>query len=306
MDHLQSLSIFTTVAEEEGFAAAARALGLSPPVVTRSVQALEDRLGARLFDRTTRSVSLTETGRGYYADCQRILADLAEADRRAAGLHAAPQGRVAVTASSLFGRKIVAPSLLGVLDLYPKISLTTLFVDRVVHLLDEGIDVAVRIAPLPDSSLMAVRVGAVRRVLVASPDYLDRRGRPQSPSDLASHDLIHFSSSMDASGWAVQRNGKPQLMKVASRLHTNTADVAIAAACAGRGITRVLSYQAADEVAAGLLEPVLTDFNPPDVPVHVVHKEAHHVSARVRAVVDHLVGELRGLAVLKDGPTGAV
>ena len=140
MDHLQSLSIFTAVADEEGFAAAARALGLSPPVVTRAVQALEDRLGARLFDRTTRSVSLTETGRGYYADCQRILADLAEADRRAAGLHAAPDGRVTVTASSLFGRKIVAPALLGVLDLYPKISLTTLFVDRVVHLQDEGMD----------------------------------------------------------------------------------------------------------------------------------------------------------------------
>lgn len=306
MDHLQSLSIFTAVADEAGFAAAARALGLSPPVVTRAVQALEDRLGARLFDRTTRSVSLTETGRGYYADCQRILADLAEADRRAAGLHAAPQGRVAVTASSLFGRKIVAPALLGVLDLHPKIRLTTLFVDRVVHLQDEGIDVAVRIAPLPDSSLMAVRVGAVRRVMVASPAYLARMGRPEAPTDLAAHDLIHFSSSMDASGWTMRRNGKPMLMKVASRLHTNTADVAIAAACAGRGITRVLSYQAADEVADGRLEPVLTAYSPPDVPVHVVHKEAHHVSARVRAVVDHLVGELRGLPVLRDAPRDAV
>lgn len=298
MDHFQSLSIFTAVADEEGFAAAARALGLSPPVVTRAVQALEHRLGARLFDRTTRSVSLTETGRGYYADCQRILGDLAEADRRAAGLHSAPNGRVTVTASSLFGRKVVTPALLGLLDVYPDISVSTLFVDRVVHLQDEGMDVAVRIAQLPDSSLMAVRVGAVRRVLVASPAYLDRMGRPTSPDDLAAHDLIHFSSSMDVAGWPLQRNGKAVLIKVASRLHTNTADVAIAAACAGRGITRVLSYQVADEVAAGLLEPILTDFNPPDVPVHVVHKEAHHVSARVRAVVDHLVDELRGLPVL--------
>jgi len=298
MDHFQSLSIFTAVADEEGFAAAARALGLSPPVVTRAVQSLEHRLGARLFDRTTRSVSLTETGRGYYADCQRILGDLAEADRRAAGLHSAPYGRVTVTASSLFGRKIVAPALLGLLDVYPDISVSTLFVDRVVHLQDEGMDVAVRIAQLPDSSLMAVRVGAVRRVLVASPAYLDRMGRLKSPDDLAAHDLIHFSSSMDVAGWPLQRNGKAVLIKVASRLHTNTADVAIAAACAGRGITRVLSYQVADEVAAGLLEPILTDFNPPDVPVHVVHKEAHHVSARVRAVVDHLVDELRGLPVL--------
>ncbi len=298
MDHFQSLTIFTAVADEEGFAAAARSLGLSPPVVTRAVQSLEDRLGARLFDRTTRSVSLTETGRGYYTDCQRILGDLAEADRRAAGLHSIPQGRVTVTASSLFGRKIVTPALLGLLDVYPDISISTLFVDRVVHLQDEGLDVAVRIAQLPESSLMAVRVGAVRRVLVASPDYLDRMGRPQTPDDLAAHDLIHFSSSMDTAGWPLQRNGKSVLVKVAARLHTNTADVAIAAACAGCGITRVLSYQAADEVAAGLLEPVLGNYNPPDVPVDVVHKEAHHVSARVRAVVDHLVGELRGLPVL--------
>ena len=201
MDHFQSLTIFTAVADEEGFAAAARSLGLSPPVVTRAVQSLEDRLGARLFDRTTRSVSLTETGRGYYADCQRILGDLAEADHRAAGLHSIPQGRVTVTASSLFGRKIVTPALLGLLDVYPDISISTLFVDRVVHLQDEGLDVAVRIAQLPDSSLMAVRVGAVRRVLVASPDYLDRMGRPQTPDDLAAHDLIHFSSSMDTAGW---------------------------------------------------------------------------------------------------------
>lgn len=300
MDQLQSLSIFTTVADEGGFAAAARALGLSPPVVTRAVQMLEDRIGVRLFDRTTRSVSLTETGRGYYVDCQRILNDLAEADRRAAGVHSAPQGRVMVTASSLFGRKIVTPALLGLMDVYPEISLSTLFVDRVVHLQDEGIDVAVRIAQLPDSSLMAVRVGVVRRVLVAAPEYLDRMGRPETPEDLSRHDLIHFSSSVDASGWPLQRNGKTTLVKVASRLHTNTADVAIAAACAGRGITRVLSYQAADEVAARQLEPVMPGFNPPDVPVHVVHKEAHHVSARVRAVVDHLVGELRGLPVLNE------
>ena len=141
-------------------------------------------------------MNLTETGRGYYADCQRILADLAEADSRAAGLHSAPQGRVVVTASSLFGRKIVAPALLGLLDVHPKISLTTIFVDRFVHLQDEGIDVAVRIAHLPDSSLIAVRVGAVRRVMVASPEYLDRMGRPKTPTDLAAHDLIQFSSCL--------------------------------------------------------------------------------------------------------------
>ena len=149
---------------------------------------------------------------------------------------------------------------------------------------------------------MAVRVGAVRRILVASPDYLARRGWPETPEDLSAHDLIHFSSSVDTAGWTFHRNGKAALMKVASRLHTNTADVAVAAACAGRGVTRVLSYQAADEIAAGQLTQVLGAYNPPDVPVHVVHKEAHHVSARVRAVVDHLVAQLRGLPVLNETP----
>ena len=293
MDRLQSMAAFLAVAEENGFAAGARRLNLSAPSVTRLINDLETHLGAKLLHRTTRSVSLTEAGARYLSDARRILEDLEEADRTAAGVHAAPAGRVTVTASLIFGRKIVAPALFGLMDLYPEISISTLFVDRVTHLTDEGLDIAVRIAELQDSSLIAARVGSVRRVLCASPDYLDRRGRPQAPRDLKQHDLIGFASASATGAWAMHQGGKTQTLKVEARLLTNTADVAIGAALAGRGITRVLSYQVDDAIAEGRLELVLPEFMPPDVPVHVVHRETGQVAARVRAVVDHLVASLR-------------
>lgn len=293
MDRLHALSAFVAVAEENGFAAGARRLNLSPPSVTRLVNELEAHLGARLLHRTTRSVSLTEPGQRYLSDTKRLLADLEEADRVAAGLHESPVGQVSVTASLIFGRKIVAPALYEVMDLYPEISISTLFVDRVTHLSDEGLDIAVRIAELPDSSLIAARVGSVRRVLCASPEYLNRQGRPETPKDLDAHQLIGFASASASSAWVMHRGGKAHTLKVQARMLTNTADVAIGAALAGRGITRVLSYQIDDELAAGRLELVLPEYAPPPVPVHVVHRETGRVAGRVRAVVDHLVGALR-------------
>lgn len=299
MDHLRALTIFATVSDEGGFAAAARRLNMSPPTVTRAIGELEKRLGARLLHRTTRTVSLTATGQHYYADIKRILSDLHDADRHAAGLHGAPRGDVSVTASVLFGRMVVAPALFTMLDRFPDISVSTLFVDRVVHMVDEGIDVAVRIAELPDSSLSAVRVGSVRRVMCAAPDYLDRFGRPCHPDELKDHQTIAFSGSTPITRWNLEHDGEALPVKVTSRLRTNTADVALSAARAGRGVTRVLSYMIADDIAAGRLEEVLPDFAPAAVPVHVVHRETGHVSARVRAVVDHLVTCLRGEAVLR-------
>lgn len=293
MDRLQALSVFVAVAEEAGFAAAGRRLNMSPPTVTRAVSELEARIGARLLHRTTRSVTLTEAGQRYLDDCRRILSDLDEADRHAAGIHAAPSGLVTVTAPVLFGRLVVAPALIDLLDLYPAISLTTFFVDRVVHVVDEGMDVAVRIAELPDSSLTAIRVGRVRRVLCASPAYLDGRGRPRRLADLKEHEIVTFSSMTPGVDWVFDVDGRRQAYKPQSRLLTNTADVAINAALADRGITRVLSYMIAEHVASGELEIVLEDHEPPPVPVHVVHKEAGHTTARVRAVVDHLVDRLR-------------
>lgn len=293
MDRLQTMSVFVAVAEEAGFAPAARRLNLSPPSVTRAVSALEARLGARLLHRTTRSVRLTDAGQRYLIDCRRILADIEEADRHAAGIHAAPRGMVSVSASALFGRMVLAPILLDLLDRYPDISVTTLFIDRMVHLIDEGIDVAVRIAELPDSSLSAIRVGTVRRVLCASPDYLAARRRPRLPADLVGHETIDFVNMTPGGEWTFDSNGKSYGFRPRSRLLVNSADAAIAAVVAGRGITRVLSYMIASQLQAGALEIVLEDYEPPGVPIHVLHKEPGQTSARVRAVVDYLAQRLR-------------
>ena len=292
------MAVFVTVAEESGFAPAARRLNMSPPSVTRAVSELEARLGCRLLHRTTRSVHLTEAGGRYLADCRRILSEIEEADRHAAGIHAAPRGTVSVTASVMFGQLVLTPVLLDLLDRYPEISVSSLFVDRVVHLLDEGIDVAVRIAELPDSSLAAVRVGSVRRVLCAAPRYLEARGHPRDLTELAKHELINFSSLPPAGEWTFLRDGRPHGFRPASRLQVNTAAAAISAAVAGRGITRVLSYMIAPQLEQGTLEILLQDHEPPATPVQVVHKEAGRASARVRAVVDHLVQNRRGNPVL--------
>lgn len=293
MDRLQTMSVFVTVAEEAGFAAAARRLNMSPPSVTRAIGDLEARLGARLLHRTTRSVTLTEAGERYLADCRHILSEIEEADRHAAGVHAAPSGTVRVTGSVVFGRVVLTPILLEVQDHYPEISISTLFVDRLVHLIDEGMDIAIRIAELPDSSLTAIRVGEVRRVLCAAPSYLAAKGRPRKPQDLSNHDLVEFSHEAPRGEWTFQVAGKAKSFKVNTRMRFNIADPAIAAAVSGRGITRVLSYMVAPHVASGDLEIVLPDYEPPPVPVHVVHKEAGQTSARVRAVVDFLVEKLR-------------
>ena len=299
MDRLQTMTVFVTVAEEAGFAPAARRLNMSPPSVTRAISELEERLNARLLHRTTRSVTLTEAGERYVSDCRRLLMEIEEADRHAAGVHAAPKGTVSLTAPVMFGRLVVTPILFDLLNRYPDIEVTTMFLDRVVHMVDEGIDVAVRIASLPDSSLTAVRVGEVRRVLCATPDYLALHGRPRTPSDLAGHRFVDHVNMTPGGEWHFERNGKTESFRPNSRLRMNNADASIMAAVAGQGITRVLSYQVRAQVDAGILEIVLEDYEPPPVPVHIVHKEASQTSARIRAMVDHLVEALRKVPALR-------
>ena len=299
MDRLQTMSTFVAVAEEEGFAAAARRLNTSAPSVTRAVSELEQRLGSRLFHRTTRNVRLTQAGERYLEACRRILHEIEEADAAASGAHSALRGTVSVTASALFGRIVVAPHMFDFLDLNPDVTVTTLFVDRVVDLVEEGLDVAVRIAELPDSTLSAVRVGSVRRVLCASPDYLNDHGHPATPGDLNAHETIAFSGMSQRAEWHFEHDGRRVAHKPRARLLTNTADVSISAALAGRGITRVLSYMIAPHIQSGALQVVLDDYTPPAVPVHVVHKETGHTSARVRATFDFLAERLRSEPVLQ-------
>lgn len=291
MDRFEAMRVFVTIAQEGSFAAAGRRLALSPPAVTRAVAGLEGRLGARLFVRTTRAVRLTEVGTRYLVDAKRILAELAEAEATAAGAEAEPRGTLSVTAPSMFGRRHVAPHVLAFVARHPAASVRALFVDRMVDLVEEGVDVAVRIAHLPDSSLTAVRVGAVRRVVCASPAYLAAHGEPRTPDDLAGHVSVVFSPSTAVTPWGFAAG--PPVAPPPARLVASTSDLAIAGALAGVGLTRTLSYQVRGEIADGRLVRLLTDHEPEPLPVHVVFPQGRTASARVRAFVDIVVAGLR-------------
>ena len=293
MDRFDAMRLFVAVAEASSFGAAARRLGVSPPVVTRAVAALEQRLGARLLHRTTRAVRLSDAGGHYLADCRRILHEIDEAEAAVGGAHAEPRGMLALTAPAMFGRRHVAPVAIDFLARHPGVTLRTLLVDRVVDLIDEGIDVAVRIAHLPDSTMNATRVGTMRRVVCAAPDYLAAEGEPARPSDLTRHRVVTFAPGVAPPGWTFHAGARTETVNPPAHLMVNTAEVAVAAAVAGRGLTRVLAYQAAREVRAGQLRVVLEEFEPPPIPIHVVHREGRSTSGRVRAFVDLAVERLR-------------
>ncbi len=280
------------VAEAESFADAGRQLHMSPPAVTRIVSALEDVIGTRLLARTTRSVKLTEAGAQYFADCQRLLADLSEAEASAAGAYGKPTGTLTVTTSAMFGTMFVLPLMTEYLDLYPDVIGRGLFVDRVVSMVDEGIDVAIRIGHLPDSGLTATRVGQVRRVICGSPVYFEKHGVPMSPSDLSRHRIIASTSAWTSLEWRFGLQ-KKSTVRVNPRLFCSTNEAAISAAASGWGLTRVLSYQIAPQLEAGELRTILSDYEEEALPIHVVHPEGRHASAKVRSFIDFAVGKLR-------------
>jgi DNA-binding transcriptional LysR family regulator len=299
MDRLHAMTTFVAVVDSGGFASAARKLNLSPPVVTRAVAELEERLGLRLLTRTTRVVRVTDAGARFAEDCRRILADIDEAETTAAGTHAAPRGTLTVTAPVLFGQLYVTPILVSYLQQFPQVDAHCLFLDRVVNVVEEGIDVAVRIGELPDSSLQAVRVGRVRRVLVASPDYLKTKGVPLRPEDLADHAIVSAAGVNPVSEWRFNDAGTALVQRLQPRMRTTTNDSAIAAALAGLGIARQLSYQVAAQVRSGALQTVLEDFESAPLPVHVVHHEGRRATQKVRAFVDLAVERLRADAGLR-------
>jgi DNA-binding transcriptional LysR family regulator len=295
MDRLHTMEVFAAVAESGSFAKAARTLRLSPPAVTRAIAALEDRLGTRLFLRTTRSLRLTEAGARFLADTQRILHEIGEAEETATGAHAAPRGTLHITAPVLFGRIYVAPLLRDYLDLYPAVTAHTLFVDRMVNIAEEGLDVAIRIGDLPDSSLTAIRVGAVRRVLFGAPAYFAKHGAPRSPADLAEHKIISVESGASLVEW---RFG-PETVRVKPRMIVNNLDTAIESALCGWALARTLSYQVAPHVADGKLQIILRDFEPKPLPIHVVHQEGRRASAKLRSFVAFIVERLRANPAIK-------
>lgn len=285
MDRLESLRTFVAVAENMSFAEAARRLRISPTAASRAVAALEQSLGAALFRRTTRSVRLTDEGATYLERCRAALADLDDAALALRGDGATPGGRLVVTAPVTFGRLHILPVALGLLRAHPALEVELTLIDRVVRLVDEGIDVAVRIGDLSDSSLHALKVAEVRRVLVASPAYLAAHGAPESVVALHGHALISFTELDRAHEWRFGTAGKPAI-RIEPRLTLNTADAATAAAIDGVGIARVLSYQALDAIAAGQLVTILDGFAPPPVPVHLVYQANRRATVNVRAFID--------------------
>ena len=298
MDHLDSMRVFVAVAEARGFASGARRVGRSAPVVTRAVAELERRLGTRLLQRTTRIVRLTEAGTRYLADCRRILAEVAVAEESLRAPDGKPRGALNVTASRIFGRMFVTPLVLDFLEAHREITIRTVLDDHVIDLIEAGIDVAVRIGPLPDSSFTATRVGSVRRVLCASPGYLARHGTPRKPADLEALDALVFAGASARSEWTLGSGRAARTVRPRSTLSTNDADVSIAAAIAGHGVARVLSYQVGDEVAAGRLVRVLAPFEPPPIPVSVVCPAGRNSSPKVRAFFDFAVARLRAASWL--------
>ncbi len=293
MDRFQLMTVFVAVAEEESFAGGARRLSMSPPAVTRAIAMLETRLGIKLLTRTTRHVRATDAGLRYLDSARRILADAEEADEAAAGIHAAPRGQLAVTAPVLFGSMFVTPAIVGYLERYPDVTLNAVFLDRVVNLLEEGLDVGVRIGELPDSSMRAIPVGHVRRVVCAAPDYLAEHGEPDEPQALAGHRIINASTVSPSSEWRFGNASNGIAVKIQPRLIVTSNEAAIQAALRGFGITRLISYQVAAHLASGRLKRILPTHEPAPLLIHVLHREGRQASAKVRSFVDFLVADLR-------------
>lgn len=291
MDRWLAMRVFVKVAETESFAKTARAVHMSAPAVTRIVAALEELVGARLLVRTTRSVKTTEAGARYLADCRRILGDIAEAEAAAAGHYSEPSGTLALTAPILFGQMHVLPIVTEYLDSYPGMHARTLFIDRQVNIVEEGLDVAVRIGHLPDSGLTAVRVGAMRHVICAAPGYLEKRGTPRTPADLKDHRIVASNSSWASPEW---RFAGGQRISIDPVLMCNTNQAVIDAARSGWGLTRVLHYQIGPALQTGELQVILEAFEEPPLPVHLVYPEGRQAPAKVRAFVDLAVQRLRG------------
>jgi DNA-binding transcriptional LysR family regulator len=289
MDRIDAMQAFVAVAELQGFAPAARKLGLSPSGVTRLIAALEDRLGVRLLQRTTRSVTLTDIGTRYLERARRILADVEEAEGSAQDERTRPSGRLVVSAPVGFGRLHVSPVMSAYLKRYPEVFGELRLADRIVNLVEDGVDLAVRIGHLPDSSLVARHVGEMRRIVVASPDYLGQRGEPDTPKAMVSHDTIQFGATIASPDWRFVEDGHEIRVACTPRFTTNSADAAIQYAGQGGGLTRVLAYQAAEAIKAGRLRVVLAKFEQPPLPIHIVYPTSRLLSAKVRSFIDLVI-----------------
>lgn len=293
MDRYQEMRIFQAVVSDLSLAAAARRLNISAPTVTRAMAALEQRLGTPLLQRSTRGVSLTASGERFASDCQRILQDVKEAEASASGLHAEPRGHLHLAMPLLFGQQIMTATLLDYLQAYPHVEMFAQYLDRFPNLHEEGIDVAVLVGALLDSSLFALQVGSIRRVVCASPDYLQRHGTPERPQALSTQQIIHSTADSRLPEWRFQDQGNPLTVSLRPRLTCATNQAAIVAACAASGVIRCMSYQVHELIEQGRLCHLLQAYELPPLPVYLAYREGRKAAARVRSFIDFTVSRLR-------------
>jgi DNA-binding transcriptional LysR family regulator len=293
MDRLDAMTVFQTAVEAGSLSAAGRKLGMPLATVSRKISELEAHLKTRLLHRSTRQLTLTDAGHAYLAASKRILEQIDEAERAASGEYSAPKGDLLITAPIVFGRLHVLPIVVDFLQAYPDVDVRLLLGDRSVNLLEDHIDLAVRIGELPDSSLSATRVGSIRRVVCGSPDYFAKHGMPQSPDELSQHQCIRFDALGAANTWVFNAAGLDVSVPIHPRLIVNTAEAAIDAAVASFGVTRVLSYQIASALQSGLLSVVLETFEPAAVPVSLVYSRQGRLPVKLRAFIDFAQTRLR-------------
>jgi len=294
MDRIEEMAVFLAVAEHGGFSAAARKLNLSAPTVTRAVAALEAQIGAELFVRTTRFVRLTDSGERYLLDCRRILRELEEAETQATGAHLAPQGTLVIAAPIVFGQRLLVPLLVEFLQQHPAVSARALLVDRPVQLSEEGIDCAFRMGDLPDSALVATPLGHIRRIVCASPRYLDGHGQPQQPREVIDHALVVSAADGRTDRWRFVTGDQEIDIEIEPRLIVSTNEAAISAARAGWGLTRVMSYQVSTELQRGELQRVLQAYEAKPVPVWLVNAAGRRAAAKLRLFIAFVAERLRG------------
>jgi len=306
VDRHHEMRVFTAVATDLGLAAAARRLGVSAPTVTRAMASLENRLGLRLLQRSTRGVSLTAAGARFAADCRRLLAELDEAEASAAGMHARPRGHLQLAMPLLFGQLLLTPLLLDYLREFPEVQIFARYLDRVPNLHEEGVDVAVLAGTLPDSSSFARRIGAIRRVVCASPDYLATHGTPAAPQELPGRCIVHSIADARVPEWRFAAGSETIDVSLQPRLSCATNQAAIAAACRGAGLTRCMSYQVHQQLESGALVRVLRAYEPPPLPVHLVYREGRKAAARVRSFVDFAATRLSEHPALHELSRGSI
>lgn len=291
MDRLDAMQVLLAVVDAGSLSAGSRALKAPLPSVSRKVAELERHLGTRLLIRTSRNIQLTDAGRDYVDAARQIIGQLKDAELRASGEYDRPRGELTITAMIEFGRLVVMPLAAEFLAEHPEITLNLLAVDRLVQLVDERVDIGVRLGVLADSSLYAVKVGEVSFVTCASPAYLERKGRPASPDDLAGHDAVNFQALTDA--WTYTRDGETLEAQPNIRLQANTASAVLAAAVAGVGLARLPNFQVAEEVRSGALVPILGDYGGRMTPVHLVYVRQGLLPLKVRAFLDWMTPRLR-------------